>query len=237
MVTDHTLYCKAIPLAIWHICPNLAASPDHCSFPSKSIREILLQKKLKLKIFWMGAFYLFIYFSRVYWRVWNHKLTKKGCCFVKKNRKAGFERSRLLYPDIMCRWKLVIHCCHWRVLLCDSPLCLLLACLFLATEFLREEVVVLLTAQFITLFNQTALEVRAATVESHQRGSPCIPQTTFFHFLGGSDCISQRPSPLEIGESIITRGHHGFSLGVGGCEKRGGGSSVLSFTCRGPPGK
>lgn len=29
-------------------------------------------------------------------------------------------------------------------------------------EFLREEVVVLLTAQFITLFNQTALEVRAA---------------------------------------------------------------------------
>lgn len=40
----------------------------------------------------------------------------------------------------------------------------------LASEFLREEVVVLLTAQFITLFNQTALEVRAAAVEIHQRG-------------------------------------------------------------------
>lgn len=39
----------------------------------------------------------------------------------------------------------------------------------LATEFLREEVVVLLTAQFITLFNQTALEVRAAAVQTRQR--------------------------------------------------------------------
>lgn len=34
-------------------------------------------------------------------------------------------------------------------------------------EFLREEVVVLLTAQFITLFNQTALEVRDTTVGIH----------------------------------------------------------------------
>lgn len=66
MVTDHTLYCKAIALAIWHICPNLAASPDHCSFPSKSIREIGVQKKLKLKIFWMGAIhfsFLFFFFK------------------------------------------------------------------------------------------------------------------------------------------------------------------------------
>lgn len=59
MVTDHTLYCKAIPLAIWHICPNLAASPDHCSFPSKSIREIWVQIKLKLKNFWMRAIHFF----------------------------------------------------------------------------------------------------------------------------------------------------------------------------------
>lgn len=63
MVTDHTLYCKAIPLAIWHICPNLAASPDHCSFPSKSIREIWVQKKLKWKNFWMGAIH-FIFLER-----------------------------------------------------------------------------------------------------------------------------------------------------------------------------
>ncbi|MED6287561.1 hypothetical protein CHARACLAT_017663 [Characodon lateralis] len=34
----------------------------------------------------------------------------------------------------------------------------------ISREFLREEVVVLLTAQFITLFNQTALEVRAVTM-------------------------------------------------------------------------
>lgn len=33
-------------------------------------------------------------------------------------------------------------------------------CLFVSVEFLREEVVVLLAAQFITLFNQTALEVQ-----------------------------------------------------------------------------
>lgn len=35
--------------------------------------------------------------------------------------------------------------------------------MFLSTEFLREEVVVLLAAQFITLFNQTALEVSTHT--------------------------------------------------------------------------
>lgn len=45
---------------------------------------------------------------------------------------------------------------------------------FHSAEFLREEVVVLLTAQFITLFNQTALEVRAATVEIHQPEFPSI---------------------------------------------------------------
>ncbi len=33
-------------------------------------------------------------------------------------------------------------------------------CLFVSVEYLREEVVVLLAAQFITLFNQTALEVQ-----------------------------------------------------------------------------
>lgn len=37
--------------------------------------------------------------------------------------------------------------------------------LSVCAEFLREEVVVVLTAQFITLFNQTALEVRAAAAE------------------------------------------------------------------------
>lgn len=42
-----------------------------------------------------------------------------------------------------------------------------------SSEFLREEVIVLLTAQFITLFNQTALEVRMHP----SAGSP--PKSTF----------------------------------------------------------
>lgn len=45
---------------------------------------------------------------------------------------------------------------------------------FHTAEILREEVVVLLTAQFITLFNQTALEVRAAAVEIYQLEFPSI---------------------------------------------------------------
>lgn len=40
------------------------------------------------------------------------------------------------------------------------------------TEFLREEVVVLLTAQFITLFNQTALEVSQPAVPGPSAGLP-----------------------------------------------------------------
>lgn len=62
---------------------------------------------------------------------------------------------------------------------------------FHTTEFLREEVVVLLTAQFITLFNQTALEVRAATVEIHQPEVPSISHNvTLFHPEFRPNCIN-----------------------------------------------
>lgn len=62
---------------------------------------------------------------------------------------------------------------------------------FHSAEFLREEVVVLLTAQFITLFNQTALEVRAATVEIHQPEFPSISHNvTLFYPEFHPNCIN-----------------------------------------------
>lgn len=62
---------------------------------------------------------------------------------------------------------------------------------FHSAEFLREEVVVLLTAQFITLFNQTALEVRAATVEIHQPVFPSISHNvTLFYPEFHPNCIN-----------------------------------------------
>ena len=63
-------------------------------------------------------------------------------------------------------------------------------CVFHSAEFLREEVVVLLTAQFITLFNQTALEVRAVTVEIHQPEFPNISHNvTLFYPWFQPHCI------------------------------------------------
>lgn len=50
---------------------------------------------------------------------------------------------------------------------------------FNITEFLREEVVVLLTAQFITLFNQTALEVRSNRFDLSAKA--CKHSARFFH--------------------------------------------------------
>lgn len=52
------------------------------------------------------------------------------------------------------------------------------------TEFLREEVVVLLTAQFITLFNQTALEVmHPLQIDQIKTWSGKLLLKAIFHFL------------------------------------------------------